>query len=150
MNLRHLIVVLVANLICVTSFAQVEAHFEVRNGATYAVLVNHGSYTASVSWRCVNYQTGEFRDGSINLLAGYETVIGPNINWYWMPGEQFLYRVGNSSNGISFKGGNSKIKNSCHIRSHDCAFGIDENGDGWCDNCMRNGHKCHMVDHSPR
>lgn len=147
MNLRHLIVVLVANLICATSLAQVDAHFEVRDGATFAIIVNHGSYPVAISWRCVNDQTGEYRDGSINLPGRYEQAIGPNFNWYWMPGEQFLYQVGYSQHSITFKGGNSKIKNSCNIRSHKCSFGIDENNDGWCDNCWRNGYKCHMVNH---
>lgn len=107
MNIKHLILVLIANLICVTSLAQVDAHFEVRHGAPYAIIVNHGLYPVFVSWRCVNYQTKEYRDGTVNLLGGYEQEIGPNFNWYWRTGEQFLYQVGNNTNNISFKGNNS-------------------------------------------
>ena len=57
------------------------------------------------------------------------------------------YSVPSYSNGynVSFQGG---VKNSCNIRSHNCAFGVDRNSDGWCDNCWNNGYKCHMVNHS--
>ena len=49
-----------------------------------------------------------------------------------------------SYNTVSFKG---RVKNSCNLQSHHCAFGVDNNGDGWCDNCLNNGYKCHMDNH---
>ena len=45
---------------------------------------------------------------------------------------------------VSFKGG---VRNSCNIPGHYCACGVDNNSDGWCDNCWKNGYKCHMVNH---
>ncbi len=52
-------------------------------------------------------------------------------------------------NGVSFKGGGD-IRNSCNIGRHDCAFGIDSNSDGYCDNCLENGYKCHIGKHQAR
>lgn len=43
-----------------------------------------------------------------------------------------------------------EVKNSCNIDSHKCAFGVDGNNDGWCDNCKNNGYECHMAKHQPR
>lgn len=140
---------LLAGILCTASFAQVNVRFEMRNGTTYAVISNNGAYAVPVAWRCVNYQTGEYKDGAINLQGGYETLIGPNVGWIWQVGEQLIYQVGNSQKSISFKGSSPKIKKSCHIRSHDCPYGIDRNNDGWCDNCMKNGYRCHMADHNP-
>ena len=51
-------------------------------------------------------------------------------------------------NNVNFKG--SGTRSSCNISSHNCAFGIDRNNDGWCDNCWNNGYKCHMVHHQGR
>lgn len=145
--MRKFIVLIIASLVCATSFAQVDARFEVRNGVTYAVITNYGSYPAFVAWRCVNYQLGQYRDGSINLQGGYETVVGPNIGWIWQPGEQFLFQVGNNQHNVTFKG---TVKSSCNISSHDCSGGVDANHDGWCDICEANGFNCHMVKHQPK
>lgn len=85
--------------------AQVSASFETRNGYQYAVITNSGSNTVYVAWRCINYQLGQYRDGSINLKGGYETCIGPNIGWNWQPGEELIYQVsGGNSYNISFRG----------------------------------------------
>lgn len=51
------------------------------------------------------------------------------------------------SSSTNFKG---RVKSSCNIRSHKCSGGIDNNNDGWCDICYKNGYKCHMADHQPR
>ena len=93
-------------LISMSAIAQVSATFENRKGYTYAVLTNDGSYTVTVVWRCINYQLGQWRDGSINLQPGYETCVGPNVGWTWQPGEEFIYQVvgGTSQRNISFKG----------------------------------------------
>ena len=56
---------------------------------------------------------------------------------------------GEAGRSVSFKGA-ATIKNSCNIRSHKCAYGVDANRDGWCDNCMSNGYKCHMVNHQSK
>lgn len=51
----------------------------------------------------------------------------------------------NSNNGggeITFRG---KPQKSCNIPGHNCPYGIDNNSDGWCDNC--GDVKCHMGDH---
>ena len=45
---------------------------------------------------------------------------------------------------VSFKG---RVRNSCNIPGHYCAYGVDNNSDGWCDNCWENGYKCHIVNH---
>lgn len=93
-------------LFCLTSeaAAQVSAEFEVRNGYQYAVITNYSSSAAYVEWQCVNYITGETKYGNINLLSGYETCIGPNLGWYWLPGEELIYRVGGQKQyNISFR-----------------------------------------------
>ena len=51
-----------------------------------------------------------------------------------------------NNQNVSFKG----VRNSCNIPSHHCAYGVDNNGDGWCDNCWDFGYKCHMVNHQGR
>ncbi len=56
---------------------------------------------------------------------------------------------GEAGRSVSFKG-TTTIKNSCNIRSHKCAYGVDGNRDGWCDNCMNNGYKCHIANHQSR
>jgi len=86
--------------------AQVEASFENRGGYDYAVISNYGSNTVYVEWICINESLGQSRQGSINLMAGYEICIGPNFNWKWQPGEKFYFTT-NSGYGtnISFKGG---------------------------------------------
>lgn len=86
--------------------AQVEASFENRNGYEYAVLKNFGSSTVYVEWMCVNEALGQSRHGAINLMAGYESCIGPNFNWYWQPEEKFYFTTNvGYGNNISFKGG---------------------------------------------
>lgn len=55
---------------------------------------------------------------------------------------------GEAGRKVKFKGGGVKIQNSCNIRRHKCEYGVDRNHDGWCDNCMANGYKCHMANHS--
>ena len=89
-----LVISVVTSFTCFRSNAQVNAEFQVRNGYNYAVLSNYGSYTTYVEWCCINYQTGETKYGSINLLPGYEACIGPNYGWYWLEGEEFAYAVG--------------------------------------------------------
>lgn len=88
----------------IVSYAQVKATFEIRNGYVYAVLTNYNSTTAAVSWRCVNYQLGQYKDGSIYLKPGYETCIGPNVGWYWQIGENLIWQVAGVQNNISFRG----------------------------------------------
>lgn len=101
--LLFLVFFVVTSFACLRANAQINAGFQVRNGYNYAVLVNQGSYTTYIEWWCINHQTGESRSGSINLLPGYETCIGPNCGWYWVEGEEFMYRVNDGGQyNISF------------------------------------------------
>lgn len=102
--LRKLFLVTALPLFCLSVSAQINAYFEVRNGEQYAVITNSGSSTVYVSWRCINYQLGQYRDGAINLKGGYETCIGPNVGWYWQPGEELIYQVsGGNTYNVSFR-----------------------------------------------
>jgi hypothetical protein len=42
----------------------------------------------------------------------------------------------------------SAYRGSCNIPSHKCRVCVDGNGDNYCDNCWRNGYKCHVVYHN--
>lgn len=57
-------------------------------------------------------------------------------------------RSGEFNYNVTFRGSGPKVQSSCHISGHNCAYGIDKNNDGWCDNCYANGHYCHMARHS--
>lgn len=103
-NIRILILTAVLGLIAVASNAQVYATYEVRDGNVYAVLTNRGSTTVNVVYRCVNYQLGQWRDGSVTLRPDYETCIGPNIGWTWQYGEELIWQVSGVQYNISFKG----------------------------------------------
>lgn len=104
-KVKNVIVIVALSLFAIMASAQVSASFEERNGYQYAVITNYGSTRVYVKWRCVNYQLGQYRDGSIYLDGGYETCVGPNVGWNWQPGEEFIYQVsGGNSYNISFKG----------------------------------------------
>jgi len=106
MEIKKTILIIVLLFTVLWAEAQVEASFENRGGYDYAVLTNYGSRTVYVKWMCVNEILNQYREGSINLMAGYETCIGPNFDWYWQPGEKFYYSTSTGyGNNISFKGG---------------------------------------------
>lgn len=65
--------------------------------------------------------------------------------------EDIEYAVDNNTEestggDISFRG--KDIQHSCNIDSHDCAFGVDKNRDGYCDNCKANDFDCNMSEHT--
>lgn len=103
-SIKSIVLAAVCCFFAEMSFAQVYGSFEIRNGVQYAVLTNEGSNTVYVAWRCVNYQLGQWRDGSVYLQPGYETCIGPNVGWYWQPGEELLWQVSGGQYNISFRG----------------------------------------------
>lgn len=104
-SIKSILLAILFSLFAEMSFSQVYARFEYPEGVPYAVITNQGTNTVFVSWRCVNYQLGQYRDGSINLQPGYETYIGPNTGWYWQPGEELLWQVSSGSQyNISFRG----------------------------------------------
>ena len=125
--------------------AQVSSNFEMHNDFCYAVLTNTSPNTVFVKWLCVNYQYGQYKEGSAYLHSGYQLLIGPNVGWVWQEGEQFIYQVNSGHQyNISFRG---VIRGSCNVRSHRCDGYVDNNGDKYCDNCWDNGYKCHAVYH---
>lgn len=105
-TLKFFVLTALFTLTAFVSTAQVYADYEERNGYVYAVLTNRGSTTVSVVYRCVNYQLGQWRDGSVVLKPDYETCIGPNIGWTWQYGEELLYQVSGYQYNISFQGTN--------------------------------------------
>ena len=106
MEMKKILFIVSLLFSAIVTNAQVEASFENRNGYDYAVLKNFGSSTVHVEWMCVNEVLGQSHRGVINLMAGSESCVGPNFNWYWQPGEQFYFTTNvGYSNNISFKRG---------------------------------------------
>lgn len=102
MKYKHLLLAIITTLLCINTYAQIDVRFEDRDGNTYAVITNYGDYMVQVSCRCID-PSGLYRDGIFNIMAGCEQLVGPNFQWYWRQGAQFLYRYANTQYSISFK-----------------------------------------------
>lgn len=146
-------------LISLSAYSQLEGDFYKDNtGSVYFCLDNPSPYPISLMWCAKNYEKNSTREEHCVLPPYSRLTVGPNNGWIWEAGEYFFvvsdyqkltYRCKMTDSRISKKRKNPSFKgrSSCHIKSHNCPYGVDRNSDRWCDNCMSNGYKCHMVNH---
>lgn len=158
--MKKLVMIGLLSFLCNCIYAQLQGDFYRNNmtGEVFFYLDNPSPYYVNFMWSAVNYDKNEKREEYCVLPPYHRLTVGPNNGWRWEVGEYFFI-VSNYQNeywrcqledlSVRKKGYNPSFKghSSCHNPKHNCPYGIDNNTDGWCDNCLAKGYKCKMVKH---